>query len=207
MKRFYKFLMPLVAIVAMALPTVTSAQTACPIKIVGEDGYGDGWNGGSLAIVQGGTTLATFDAAGANDGGMQVGAYDSISVVVSDDSPVTFVWTSGDYDDEVTIWIYRGDGTLAFTVNEPMSGTIYTMDTVSCPACGVPTGLAATVTGSDVDLTWTDANNSSWEIVWGVGSFNPDTVSVNIDYASTTSYSWTGLDDGMYTAYVRADCG
>ena len=207
MKRFYKFLMPLVAIVAMALPTVTSAQTACPIKIVGEDGYGDGWNGGSLAIVQGGTTLATFDAAGANDGGLEVGAYDSISVVVSDDSPVTFVWTMGNYDEEVTIWIYRGDGTLAFTVNEPMSGTIYTMDTVSCPACGAPTGLAATVTGSDVDLTWTDANNSSWEIVWGVGSFNPDTVSVNIDYASTTSYSWTGLDDGMYTAYVRADCG
>ncbi|MBR4506577.1 MAG: fibronectin type III domain-containing protein, partial [Bacteroidales bacterium] len=207
MKRFYKFLMPLVAIVAMALPATVQAQgDSCTIKIVGEDGYGDGWNDGSLAIVQGGTTVATFDAAGADDGGMQVGAYDSITVTVSSDSPVSFVWTSGDYDDEVTIWIYDGGGALMYTVNEPSVGTIYTM-TTPCPACIAPTGLTATVTGSDVDLTWTDANNSSWEIVWGVGSFNPDTVSVNIDYASTTSYSWTGLDDGMYTAYVRADCG
>ena len=52
MKRFYKFLMPLVAIVAMALPATVQAQgDSCTIKIVGEDGYGDGWNDGSLAIV------------------------------------------------------------------------------------------------------------------------------------------------------------
>ena len=90
MKRFYKFLMPLVAIVAMALPVSVAAQTTCQIKIVGEDAYGDGWNGGSLAVVQGGTTVATFNAANADDGGLEVGAYDSTTVTVNA-APISFV--------------------------------------------------------------------------------------------------------------------
>ena len=207
MKRFYKFLMPLVAIVAMALPATVQAQSdSCAIKIVGEDAYGDGWNGGSLAIVQGGTTVATFNAAGADDGGMMVGAYDSTTVTVSSDSPVSFVWTSGSYDDEATIWIYDGGGALMYTVNEPSAGTIYTM-TTPCPACVVPAGLTATVTGSDVDFAWTAGSGTSWEIVWGTGTFNPDTVMVNADVAYTNSYSLTSVEDGMYTAYVRTYCG
>ncbi len=208
MKSFYKFLMLMAAIVAMALPTVATAQTSCPIKIVGADGYGDGWNDGSLAIVQGGTTLATFNAGNAlNDSEGDYPAYDSISVVVADNLPITFVWTEGDYDEEVTIWNYRGDGTLAYMVNEPSAGTIYTMDTVSCPSCIAPMSLLANVSGSDVDLTWTENTGTSWQVVWGIGSFNPDTVVVNSATTTTQSYSLTGLDDGMYRVYVRSDCG
>ena len=135
-----------------------------------------------------------------------VGAYDSTTVTVSSDSPVSFVWTSGSYDDEATIWIYDGGGALMYTVNEPSAGTIYTM-TTPCPACVVPAGLTATVTGSDVDFAWTAGSGTSWEIVWGTGTFNPDTVMVNADVAYTNSYSLTSVEDGMYTAYVRTYCG
>jgi hypothetical protein len=208
MKRFYKFLLPLVAIVAMAMPWTAQAQNACPIKIVGADGFADGWNGGSLTVVQNGVTLATFTAANADNDGMGT-AYDSIQVVVSDDSAITFVWSAGQYDDEVAIWIYNARDSLMFTVSEPNVGTIYTMQgtDVNCPDCSQPVNLTASVTGSDVNLAWTQGNASSWQIVWGTGTFNPDTVQVNIDYSSTGTYSFVGLADGLYNAYVRADCG
>ena len=206
MKRFYKFLMPLVAIVALALPVSVAAQTTCQIKIVGEDAYGDGWNGGSLAIMQGTTTVATFNAANADDGGQQVGAYDSTTVTVQSGTPVSFVWTSGSYDDEVTIWIYDGSGAMVFTVTEPDAGTIYTMNT-PCPSCIAPAGLAMDSTSGSIDITWTAGNGTAWQIVWGTGIFNPDTVTVNTADVSTNSYSLGTLDAGQYTVYVRTDCG
>ena len=201
-----KFLSRLLLIAAFCMPWVTQAQTTCQIKIVGEDGYGDGWNDGSLAVMQGTTTVATFDASNADDGGMMVGAYDSVFVTVTSGIPVTFVWTPGDYDEEVTIWIYDGAGQMVFTVTEPSSGTIFTLND-PCSGCLLPQGLAADVDGSDVDITWTVGSGTNWQIVWGTGSFNPDTVTVNIDYTTTASYSFTNLDDGPYSVYVRSDCG
>ncbi len=73
--------------------------------------------------------------------------------------------------------------------------------------CFPPTGVTAQVTGSDVNVSWTDTNASSWNIVWGVGNFNPDTVVINSASSSTTSYQIAGLDEGLYTVYVQADCG
>ena len=198
MKRFYKFLMPLVMIVALALPVSVAAQTTCQITIVGEDDYGDGWNGGSLTITQGTTTVGTFTISDGSTG--------TQTFTVSSDTSVTFSWTAGQYDDEVTINIYDGGGAMVFTVTEPNSGTIYTMNT-PCPSCIAPAGLAVTVTGSDADITWTEGDGSAWEIVWGTGSFDPDTVTINTDNASSGSYSLTNLSDGSYTAYVRTDCG
>ena len=208
MKRFYKFLMPLVAIVALALPVSVAAQTTCQIKIVGEDAYGDGWNGGSLAVVQGGTTVATFNAANADDGGLEVGAYDSTTVTVNA-APISFVWTSGSYDDEVTIWIYGSDDTtLLFTVNEPDEGTIFSMgNACSTNPCPLPTGFAASVQGDNVDFTWAAGTATSWDLVWGIGNFDPDTVTVNIASVTTNSYTLYGADSGMYNCYLRADCG
>ncbi len=205
MKRFYKFLMPVVAIVAMALSASVAAQTTCQIKLVGEDGYGDGWNGGSLTIVQGGTTVGTFNGAGFaewEDGP----EYDSLMVTVQSGLPVSFVWTEGDYDDEVTIWIYDGGGTMLYTVNGPTQGTLYTM-AQPCPSCMPVSGLTATVDNGDVDLAWTDSIASEWQIVWGSGAFDPDTVVANSATVTSTSYTIYSLTDGSYTAYVRANCG
>ena len=209
MKRFYKFLMPLVAIVAMALPASVAAQTTCQIKIVGEDSYGDGWNGGSLAIIQGGTTVATFNAANADDGGQMEGAYDSTLVTVTSGEPVSFVWTSGSYDDEVTIWIYASDGTtLLFTVNEPSAGTIFGMsDACATSFCAVPTAFAVSYTAPNAVFTWTDASASAWEFVYGPQGFDPDQSTDATSLSTTTAtVDTTGFTEGFYDAYVRADC-
>ena len=200
-----KHLQKLLLLAALCVPWVTQAQTTCQIKIVGEDGYGDGWNDGYLTVTQGTTTIGTFSGQNfpEDSDGPEL---DSVLYTVNSGTPVTFSWTSGDYDDEVTIWIYDGGGSLLFSVNEPSAGTIFTMNT-PCPSCMPPTGLAATVTGSDIDFTWNAGTESSWQIVWGTVPFNPDTVTVNIDYVTTPSYSLTNMPDGQYRAYVRTDCG
>ena len=197
MKRFYKFLMPLVAIVAMALPVSVAAQTTCQITIVGTDDFGDGWNDGTLTLTQGTTTVGSFT--------LTYGSTGTQTFTVSSDVPVVFSWIEGDYDDEVSFEIYDGGNAMVYSAQYPMAGVVYTMNT-PCPACGTPTGLASTVTVSDANLTWNAGEGSSWEIVWGTGNFDPDTVTVNYDYVSTNSYSFFNLADGAYTVYLRADC-
>ena len=73
--------------------------------------------------------------------------------------------------------------------------------------CYAPSNLTATVDDVDADITWVDTNASQWQITWGIGAFNPDTVFDNTDITYTDSYSFSGLEDGIYTVYVRAICG
>ena len=205
MKRFYKFLMPLVAIVALALPMSLSAQNTCQIKIVGEDSYGDSWNGGSLAVVQGGTTVATFSAPNADDGGMEVGAYDSTIVTVSD-APVSFVWSEGDYDGEVTIWIYHSSGALLFTVTEPSAGTIFTLSS-PCSGCFAPSALTLSDVGSDeATITWSGAADG-YGYLWGTTADMADGLGTS-DYTTDNYVELSGLSSGTgYTFMVWSDCG
>ena len=71
--------------------------------------------------------------------------------------------------------------------------------------CYSPTNLTATVTGSDVDFAWTDTNASAWQIAYGPTGFNPNTATTATE-VSATSYSLTGIAEGMYQVYVRAIC-
>jgi len=75
------------------------------------------------------------------------------------------------------------------------------------PSCLRPSGLQALVNGNDVTFNWTDASATAWDIVWGPTGFSIDTVTVNTDVATTTSYQAMGLSTGMWQAYVRANCG
>ena len=198
MKRFYKFLMPLVAIVALAMPVSVTAQVTCPIRIVGADAYGDGWNGGSLAIMQGGTTVGTFSLSDGSTG--------TAYFTVSSDTSVVFVWSAGSYDDEVSIQIYNGADSLVFSVTEPTVGTIYTMTSVNCPACPGITGVYLDSVSNDyARIAWNGTGSFGYE--WDeAATFVPGT-----GYASTTTDSYvelTSLTTGTsYTILLWRECG
>ena len=209
MKRFYKFLMPIVAIVAMAFSLNLSAQTTCSLTIVGEDAYGDAWNGGELSIVQNGTVVATFDAANAdNDGNGPI--QDTLVVTLQSGVHVDFLWSSGSYDDEVTIWVYNSDGDTLYEVNEPPAGALFSM----CDPCGSVivypvAGLTAQAAENDGDvaLAWESGSFDSYQVAWGLGEIDPDTALVNYSTTTTTSFTITGLETGVYYFYVRGDFG
>ena len=77
----------------------------------------------------------------------------------------------------------------------------------TAPTCIRPAGLSAVVNGDTATVTWVDTAASAWDIVWGRTGFNPDTVLVNTDISYTTTYEITGLEGGLWQAYVRANCG
>ena len=77
--------------------------------------------------------------------------------------------------------------------------------------CLRPSQFAASnPTFNSIDLSWSPASSSdgSWDIVYGTGDFNPDTVSLNLLSLSDTIATLQGLSDAtQYYAYVRTNCG
>ena len=167
----------------MALPWAASAQGGCTIRVTGVDSWGDGWNGGSLDIAQGGTTLQTFT--------LSTGSTGEVTVTLPTDDPVTFTWSSGSYDSEVTINIYDGGNTLVYNVSTPSAGVIYTMSS-PCPSCLPPTNLVASrITSDGMTVSWTDATNTGDYTLSYWLNGDDDTISVSL---TDTSYSLSGLE-------------
>ena len=189
-------LMPLVAIVAMALPLSASAQDSCTIRIVGEDSYGDGWNGGTVTVTQSGSTVATFT--------LSSGDSDSTTVTVTN-APLTITWTAGSYDGEVTLWIYHSSGVLLYSATQPTAGTLLSMS-APCSACFAPAGVGADSLASDAaHIAWSGAA-ASYGYLWGTVADMADGIGTS-GSTSSTSLDLTGLTSGTgYTVKVWSEC-
>lgn len=195
----YKYFTRMLLLVAFMLPFVAQAQSSCTIKIVGEDGYADGWNGGYLSIIQNGTSVATFNAANADNDG-EGSEQDSTNVTVSSDSPVYFVWSSGSYDYEVTIWIYNSSNQMVFTVSNPDEDTIFILNSPCSQFCSQPVALAVSDAAADeLTLSWTPSGSeSSWIVSNGTNTY----------VATDTFYTFYNLTaNTIYNLSVRALCG
>ena len=187
-----KFLQILALLALVVVPWTGQAQSGCTIRVAGEDSYGDGWNGGSLDIIQGTDTLANFTLA--------TGSTGELNVVLPTDDPVSFVWNSGSYGSEVTVYIYDGGNTLAHSVNNPTAGTIYTMSS-PCPSCLPATQLTASdVTTDGFTLSWTASTTATSYAIYLDGSLVTDGV-------TATSYTFSGLNaNTLYSVSVQAVC-
>ncbi len=79
------------------------------------------------------------------------------------------------------------------------------------PNCTKPINLTVTSSSSNsVGLSWTEVGTATaWNVVYGQAGFNPDTVTTNIEYVSTTpAVTINNLTSGVsYDFYVQSDCG
>lgn len=73
------------------------------------------------------------------------------------------------------------------------------------PTCPVPSGIAAT---SDGVVSWTaGANNTSYDLVYGLAGFTSVAEGTLIENVTGTTYTLTGLEGSTaYEVYVRAHC-
>ena len=215
MKRFYKFLMPLVAIVAMALPLSTKAQCdagvlSCSVTIQMEDSYGDGWydeddNPCSIQVYQGTTLRGTAT--------LTTGSSGTQTIAVCSGDSIRFVWVGDDYYQECSFTILNADGTVIIANADGSdynnNQTIATAEG-NCPTCLAPSAFAISVdaTTGMATFTWSDLDASSWELAYGTIGFNP-TTATDVLTATDTTYSLdlSTLADGQYQIYLRADCG
>ena len=190
-----KFTRLLALVALMAVPFVANAQNGCTIHVDGTDQYGDGWNGGALTIAQGGTTLETFT--------LSSGASGSVNVVLPTSDPVTFTWSSGSWDSEVSFSIYDGGNTLVYSVSNPSAGVVYTMSS-PCPSCLPPTNLVATGISTDgMTVSWSDPTNTG-DYTLSYWAATGDTTTINL---TDTSYTLTNLDAlTLYFFSVVTNC-
>ena len=203
-------------------PSSITAMTAClgggcSITIVGTDAYGDGWNGGYIDIVQNGVSIAHCTV---TDQGLdETPITETYTYQVCSGSPVTFLWNSGDYDDEVSFVIKNAndsvlytvsnaetltDGAVFYTATNPCAGyvpdTFYvtlssanaTMGTVS------PAGSTAVAEGHTFTATATPATNhifTGWVNAAGdtVSTANPYTFTVTVDITLTGTFAYNGV--------------
>ena len=183
------------------------ASDACEYTFVLADGYGDGWNGGSLALQQGGETIATLQAE--EHGGSGSTTYDTVHLVLCDNVATSLMWTSGNYDDEVSFTIIGPDGTQIYTYSDMTAYTTYTFTTDCSNApgpepCNTPTGLHTTdIQNESIAIAW-DANSavSSWNI-----QYRPVNGQLSSASSNTNSYTITGLTGNTdYEIQVQAVC-
>ena len=173
----------------------TSCLSTCQISILGEDSYGDGWNGASINIYQGSSLIGTFTL---SSGSSLAATYEVCSGL-----PLTFRWTSGSYDSEVSFTILDGGGATVYTCN---SGTSLSSESVfftlnaPCPTCLIPTVTLDNFDNSSATISWTSANTGATYTVYR------DTTIVATGL-TTSSYTFTGLTGNTtYNLGVQANC-
>ena len=201
-----KFLQKMLLLAALLVPWATQAQctsgTSCPFSITMYGQYSDSWSyygACSLGVYQNGTLVTSTDG----DGALEV--TENVTVC-SGDSVYVIVTANADADYECSFTVYNVDGTAVVTdeyLSDYSVGDTVARFLPTCPTCISPSAITATGT----TVSWTDANNQAWDIVWGSGAITPDTVAVNMDQTTTNSYDFSALADGAYTVYVRANCG
>ena len=119
----------------------------CNITIVGNDSYGDGWNGNAIDIIQNGTTIATFT--------LTADSTLTETFTVCSEAPVSFSWVSGLYASETSFEIFdASDSSVYVGVGSSMTdGTFYTLNDAcsATPPTPVDT-LHVTLTINDATL-------------------------------------------------------
>ncbi len=101
-------------------------------------------------------------------------------------------------------------GFNAYSAQNLLNLYVDEINIIVAPTCPAPTTLATTaVTQNTADIEWTaGGTEASWNIAWGVPSFDPEVETVNVGSSNTESFQITGLDAGaQYQFYVQANCG
>ncbi|HEY9083078.1 MAG TPA: fibronectin type III domain-containing protein, partial [Vicingaceae bacterium] len=167
------------------------------------DSFGDGWNGNTMDIIQGGVVVATIELTTGS------GPVD-VAVPLCDTIPFDLFWnTGGSWNTEVGVQILDASNNVVFThaSGTDLSGTTIFTGTVDCP-CADPSNLAANnVTYTTADLAWTENGSATvWNVEWGAAGF---TLGTGTLIASTTNNpeAITGLTAATaYEFYVQSDC-
>ena len=192
--------------VALMLSFTVSAQ--CNFTLNGFDSFGDGWNGGSLAITVDGTAVPGSPFAVSGSSG-------TWTFPVTSGGTIALIWTGGGFLGEVSFNLQDNVGTTLFNMPQgsapPGTSTVYTA-TATCvfPCPTVVQNLSVgNYTLSTADLSW-DAlfGATNYNMEYGLAGFAPGTGNEIGTYSGTaTSTTITGLSQSIdYEFYVESDC-
>ena len=155
----------------------------CAYTFILTDSYGDGWNGGSLAVEQNGITVETLQAI--NHGYPYSASADTITLYLCDNASTALVWTAGSYATEAGYTLIAPDGTEMYTISDMSEYTTLTF-TTNCSGSGPIVTTPTVVTDAASNITQTSATMNGTVT-------NPDNVSV-----TPMGFEWKEASAIMY---------
>ena len=164
-----------------------NASEQCSYTFNLTDDYGDGWNGGSLDVLQNGILVTNI--------GMTSGSSATETVLLCHNVPTSLVWHSGSYDDEAGFSIVSPDDTVIYTINDMENFTTYTFT----PECDIDTTVTpvdptvATTAATSIDQTTATLNATIT---------NPDNVTI-----TAKGFEWKTTTGGSYQSIAGTGTG
>ena len=152
------------------------------------DSYGDGWNGGTLAVQQNGVTVVTL--------GMTSGSSATETVALCDNVSTSLVWSAGSFASEASFTLVGPDGTELYTSPTMNNYTTYTF-TTDCGGAGPVLTDPTVTTGAASNIAQTSATLN--------GSVNnPDNVTITAQgfewkLASATAFTTVNVTGATLT--------
>lgn len=174
--------------------------TDCYIVISGHDSYGDGWNGNTISITQGTTSLGTFTLSGGSD-------YVDTFRVCTANGTVDLTWTSGSYSYEVSFVITDSLGALLYTCTNGSNLTSGNMfaQLSPCPSCPGVGNFNATLTASSAAISWQELGEAT---TWYYCLSSTESPTGNWTMTTSNSVTFNNLNSNtLYYFFVYSDCG
>ncbi len=173
--------LPFLTLFCLLLHTAGAQQ--CAFRLLLNDSYGDGWNGGVLTLTNGPTVLQLS---------LSDGSDSIVTFTATNGTPVQLNWTPGNIDFEVSISLFNNDGDLLFSATDPNAGSLYNIPAV-CIACLKPLNVVIeNVYDTYAKVRWSPAVGTSLPVGWWV------------IYDSTGFTPGPGKGDSLYVILPKA---
>lgn len=170
-------------------------EDQCIINYTLYDGYGDGWTGNTIRVVDVETNIIFANLT------LQSGSSTSGSIGLCPDRTYNFIWVNGSWVEECSFVLTDANG------NEILSGNHLDLpfDFVNCAiSCKRPKNLTVTtIEAFSAVLTWT--SGEVWDVAYKLSEEQEFTI---IDSVENNPYTLAGLiADATYIVKVRGNCG
>lgn len=189
----------------LGINTATQAQaTTCTYTLEMFDSFGDGWNGATLIVNIGGNITSYTVTAADNNGFSR-----TVNLTVTNGASISFLYTPGIFENEVTYRLRDSDGNIIFSAGPtPPIGVVFTATAV-CPTC--PALSAAAVGNLDIRaftarIGWVPTDTLGiYRIEYDTTGFTPGTG--NVAMAVGRMANLTGLRQNTeYQYYITVLC-
>ncbi|MCR5444902.1 MAG: C10 family peptidase [Bacteroidales bacterium] len=140
------------------------AETQCPVTIVLNDGFGDGWNGGALDIYDTVSGLIFSSITCPGHGGGNVASSDTLLTYLCPGRVYSVVYRAGQYDEEVSFQIISSNGDTLINVSAPTAGVQGYFAHTCATQCTVTLPYTETFEEGSATLDcWTTDGPGTWQ--------------------------------------------
>ena len=179
----------------------TSFDSPCEYTIQLYDSFGDGWNGSILNVAVGNDSTDYTILANQNGGDSAI-----YTIQTGSNIPLTFTYTAGSFQNEVSYNILDPNGNIIFSDGpNPATGVVF--ETFSCPTC--PGALNLTVDniyGLSADVSWIDSDSAGVYVVeYGPTGF---LIGSGTTFSTTDPFAMIPglMENTTYDFYVTKNC-